>query len=169
MFEQMATGKPPRFGCACETLAQIAHRKKNGLLHDGKLGEIAIGDELVVFPHEICPVDGIVIDGQGKMNEAYLTGEPLEMSKTPGAEVLSGSIIIIKNPAVLEQIDQSQTLIFDQTGTLTYGKPALSQALCAPGFQTNEVLGLAASLEVYSKHPLAGAILEAARSILVMC
>jgi heavy metal translocating P-type ATPase len=72
--------------------------------------------------------------------------------------------IIIKNPAVLEQIDRCHTLIFDKTGTLTYGKPSLSEILCAPGFAKDEVLRVAASLEHYSKHPLSRAILEAAQA-----
>jgi heavy metal translocating P-type ATPase len=239
----------------------LAHRRKGGEIHDVSLGEIALGDALVVFPHEICAVDGVVVEGQGKMNEAYLTGEPFEIEKAPGAEVLSGAIngdtaltiraeklpvdsrysrimqvmqdtqqrrprirrladklgawytpialavalaawvatgqsmrflavlvvatpcplliaipvavigaislaarrgIIIKNPVVLEQIDRCRTLIFDKTGTLTYGKPALSAVQCAPGIEANDVLRLTASVERYSKHPLAGAILDAA-------
>src|SRR5215467_10198454 len=71
--------------------------------------------------------------------------------------------IIIKNPAVLEQIDKCQTLIFDKTGTMTYGRPSVSEILCAPGFTEEGVLQLASSLEHYSKHPLSNAILEAAR------
>jgi P-type E1-E2 ATPase len=72
--------------------------------------------------------------------------------------------IIIKNPAVLEQIENCRTMIFDKTGTLTYGKPALSETICAPGFDASEVLRLCASVERYSKHPLAGAVLEAAEA-----
>ena len=66
--------------------------------------------------------------------------------------------IIIKNPAVLEQLDSCRTLIFDKTGTLTYGRPTLAQIICATGFAEIEVLRLTASLEHYSKHPLASAI-----------
>ena len=244
-------------------MPQVAHRKCGPELSDVRLGDIAVGDTLVVFPHEICPVDGAVIEGHGKMNETYLTGEPFEIAKTPGSEVLSGSIngdaalhiraeklavnsryarimrvmqdaeqrrprirrlgdklgawytpmalslagiawavtgeshrflavlvvatpcpllisipvavigaislsarrgIIIKNPAALEQIDRCHTLIFDKTGTLTYGKPSLSDIICAPGFARHEVLRMTASLEHYSKHPLSQAILDAARS-----
>lgn len=71
--------------------------------------------------------------------------------------------IIIRNPAVLEQIDRCRTLIFDKTGTLTYGKPFLSEILCAPGFTEAEVQRLTASLERYSKHPLSQAILDGAQ------
>ena len=71
--------------------------------------------------------------------------------------------IIIKNPAVLEQIDSCRTLIFDKTGTLTYGRPTLTEIICAEGFDRREVLRLAASLEHYSKHPLAGAIIGEAQ------
>jgi len=70
--------------------------------------------------------------------------------------------IIIKNQAVLEQAGNCTTLIFDKTGTLTYGRPALTQVVCAAGFRENEVLRVAASLERYSKHPLARAIRDAA-------
>ncbi|HET8923567.1 MAG TPA: heavy metal translocating P-type ATPase [Candidatus Acidoferrum sp.] len=241
---------------------QFAHRKIGNNLSDVKLVEIAVGDTLAVFPHEICPVDGVVIEGRGKMNEAYLTGEPFEIEKMPGSQVISGAIngdsalsiraeklavesryarimqvmqdaeqrrprirrlgdklgawytpvalalaglawaatgeahrflavvvvatpcplliaipvavigaislsarrgIIIKNPAVLEQIDRCRTLIFDKTGTLTYGKPALSEILCAPGFTKEQVLQAVASLERYSKHPLSRAVLDAAQ------
>jgi heavy metal translocating P-type ATPase len=69
-----------------------AHRKRNGGLDDVALEEVAPGDLLVVFPHEICPVDGTVVEGHGIMDESYLTGEPYLMSKTPGAGVLSGAI-----------------------------------------------------------------------------
>src|SRR5262249_48317640 len=72
--------------------------------------------------------------------------------------------IIIKDPAVLERIDTCRTAIFDKTGTLTYGQPKLTEVLPAPGFSEREVLTLVASLEQYSRHPLANAIVEAAKS-----
>jgi P-type E1-E2 ATPase len=70
--------------------------------------------------------------------------------------------IIIKNQAVLEQIGNCTTLIFDKTGTLTYGRPVLTEVACAPGVSEAEVLRITASLERYSRHPLARAILDAA-------
>ncbi len=244
-------------------MPQTAHRKLHAGLSDVSLDEIAIGDTLVVFPHEICPVDGVVLEGYGEMDEAYLTGEPFEISKAPGSQVLSGAVngdaaltiraeklpvdsryaritkvmheaelqrprlrrmgdrlgawytpiavalatlawvangdsrrflavlvvatpcplliaipvavigaislsarrgIIIKNPAVLEKIDTCRTLIFDKTGTLTYGRPFLTKILCAPGYEKDDVLRMAASVERYSKHPLSGAILSGARN-----
>jgi len=63
---------------------------------------------------------------------------------------------------VLEQIAECRTAIFDKTGTLTYGEPKLTEQLVASGFVQREVLMLVASLERYSKHPLARAILAAA-------
>ena len=66
---------------------------------------------------------------------------------------------------VLEQIEKCQTLIFDKTGTLTYGRPTVTAIICADGFERGRLLQLAASLEQYSKHPLAGAtVAEAKRS-----
>ena len=73
-------------------MPQVAHRKCGAALADVKLADVAVGDMLVILPHEICPVDGVVVEGHGRMNEAYLTGEPFEIGKTPGSEVLSGSI-----------------------------------------------------------------------------
>ena len=69
-----------------------AHRRRNGEVSDVSLDDAAIGDILVIFPHEICPVDGTVVTGRGVMDESYLTGEPYMMSKTPGSAVLSGAI-----------------------------------------------------------------------------
>lgn len=238
-----------------------AHRKKDGALEDISVEQIAIGDTIQIFPHEICPVDGEVIAGQGEMDEAYLTGEPFLISKAPGSEVLSGSInadasltikatklaqdsryakimqvmseseqkrprmrrladqlgawytpiaiiiailawsfsgdpirflavlviatpcplliaipvaiigsislcarrgILIKDPIVLEQVGECRTMIFDKTGTLTYGKPTLTEQTTYNQHQSKDILKLVASVERYSKHPLASAILEKA-------
>jgi heavy metal translocating P-type ATPase len=243
-------------------MPSVAHCRSADGTKDVKLEEIRVGDMLIVLPHEICPVDGVVTEGRAKMDEAYLTGEPYEISKMAGSQVISGAIngdaalviraeklavdsryarimkvmqsteqqrphlrrlgdqlgawytplaltlagvagvasrdmtrflavvvvatpcplllaiptaiigaislaarraIIIKNPAVLEQIDSCQSLIFDKTGTLTYGRPTLTEIICAKGFERQDVLRSAASLEQYSKHPLAGAIVSEAQ------
>jgi len=71
----------------------LAHRRADdGTLADVDVGVVQIGDSLVVLPHEICPVDGTVIEGRGSMDESYLTGEPYVIPKTPGSPVLSGAI-----------------------------------------------------------------------------
>lgn len=246
-----------------ERMPSTAHRKKDSVLSDIAVAEIAVGDDLVIFPHEVCPVDGTVTDGNGFMNEAFLTGEPYDIAKAPGSAVISGAVngktaltiragrvatdsryakimevmresqtnqprlkrlgdqlgavytpvavgiallawilsgdpvrflsvlviatpcplliaipvavigsislaarrsIIIRNPAALEQLGGCRTAIFDKTGTLTYGEPSLTEQVMAPGFEAAEVLALAASVEVYSKHPLASAILKAAKA-----
>ena len=69
-----------------------AHRKVGDDLSDVPLEVLTIGDTVVVFPHEICSIDGTVIAGHGVMDESYLTGEPYMISKTPGSTVLSGAI-----------------------------------------------------------------------------
>jgi len=243
-------------------LPAYAHRKSDGDLADVPLAAIAVGDALVVFPHETCPVDGVVVEGRSTMNEAYLTGEPYLLAKAPGSAVLSGAIngdgaltiraektavdsryakimevmrdseqrrprlrrlgdqlgavytpvavaialvawvvsgdatrflavlvvatpcplliaipvaiigsislaarrgIIIKDPAVLERVDGCRTAIFDKTGTLTYGQPKLTALVPAPGHAAEDVLRAIASLERYSRHPLAAAVVEAAQ------
>ncbi len=261
-LEQFATGKASSvLDALAKRMPLVAHRRLGTSVEDIDLNEVQIGDHVIVLPHEICPVDGVVIEGHGVMDESYLTGEPFEISKTPGAKVLSGAIngdmaltiraeklavdsryakimqvmehtqdkrpqlrrigdrigawytplalsvagltwfftgessrflavvviatpcplilaipvavigaislsarhgIIIKNPAALEQITTCRTLIFDKTGTLTYGKPQVTEILCAPGFERDQVLQAAASLEQFSKHPLAGAVMQAA-------
>lgn len=262
-LEEFATRRASRvLEALAKRMPSVAHRKLEQGISDVKVADIRVGDTLVVLPHEICPVDGVVTEGRGSMNEAYLTGEPFEVGKAPGATVLSGAVngefllticaeklamdsryarimqvmeetqqrrprlrrlgdilgawytplavaiaiaawivtgqverflavvviatpcplllaipvavigaislsarrgIIIKNPAVLEQLDSCRTFIFDKTGTLTYGKPKLTRIVCAPGFQEQDVLAATASLERYSKHPLATAIGEAAQ------
>ncbi len=243
-------------------MPSIAHRKRAADISDVALAEIAVGDTLVIYPHEICPADGVVVDGHGVMDESYLTGEPFQITKTSGSAVISGAVngesaltarttqlvadsryakimevmreseakrpqlqrlgdqlgaiytpvalgvallawllsgesirflavlviatpcplllaipitiigsislcahraIIVKSPAVLEQIAGCRTAIFDKTGTLTYGEPKVTEQIMAPGFAQREVLTLVASLERYSKHPLARAILAAAK------
>jgi heavy metal translocating P-type ATPase len=73
-------------------MPSVAHRRTDGQVVEVQLAEIAIGDLLVVFPHETCPVDATVVEGHGVMDESYLTGEPYRISKAPGSSVLSGAI-----------------------------------------------------------------------------
>jgi heavy metal translocating P-type ATPase len=75
--------------------------------------------------------------------------------------------IIIKDAGLLERIGSCRTVMFDKTGTLTLGQPALTGILCAPGFSTRDALQLAASLELYSKHPLAAAVVREAEKTAV--
>jgi heavy metal translocating P-type ATPase len=262
-LEQFATGRASSvLDALAKRVPQVAHRTRGTAVEEVKLDDVQVSDRLIVFPHEICPVDGVVLEGRGVMDESYLTGEPFEISKTPGSKVLSGALngemaltieaeklavdsryakimqvmeqtqekrpqlrrigdrlgawytpvavglagltwlvtgdamrflavvviatpcplilaipvavigaislsakrgIIIKNPAALEQITTRRTLIFDKTGTLTYGKPRVTEILCAPGFTRRTLLQATASLEQFSKHPLAGAVTQAAR------
>jgi P-type E1-E2 ATPase len=70
--------------------------------------------------------------------------------------------VIVKDPAALEQLTLCRTMILDKTGTLTYGRPALSDELYAPGFTREAVLPVVAAIETYSRHPLASAMVKAA-------
>jgi heavy metal translocating P-type ATPase len=70
--------------------------------------------------------------------------------------------IVIRDPAILERLDTCRTAIFDKTGTLTYGEPTLTEILPLGERSEHESLELAASLETYSKHPLAAAVVAAA-------
>lgn len=261
-LESYAVGKASSvLQALANRLPSRAHRKIAGGVEDLPIDQIQVDELLVIFPHEIAPVDGVVVEGRGRMDESYLTGEPYESSKVPGSEVLSGAVngdtslvirasklavdsryakimrvmkdseqrrprmrrlgdrlgaiytplgvgiaalawfwsgdpirflavlviatpcplliaipvaiigaislaarrgIIIKDPTVLEQVANCKTMILDKTGTLTYGRPQLTQVQVLPGFSREEVLKWAASLERYSRHPLASAIIEAA-------
>ncbi len=241
-------------------MPNTAHRKVGEKIEEIAIVDIRVGDHIVVFPHETSPVDGTVVEGHSSMDESYLTGEPYQVSKAPGAAVLSGAIngeavlilradqkpedsryakimdvmraaeekrptlrrlgdqigaifapialavallawvlsgdpqrflavlvvatpcplliaipitiisaismaakrgIIIKDPSVLERLPTCRTAIFDKTGTLTYGQPELTEIVPATGINKDDILQMAASLERYSKHPLASAILQA--------
>jgi Cu+-exporting ATPase len=71
--------------------------------------------------------------------------------------------ILIKSGEALETVHKIHTVLFDKTGTITKGKPALTDVVPAEGYSTEEVLGLAASVELASGHPLADAIVSQAR------
>jgi heavy metal translocating P-type ATPase len=243
-------------------MPNIAHRQQGEHIEEVDIEDIAIGDQLVIYPHETAPVDGTIVEGQGSMDESYLTGEPYQVDKAPGSSVLSGAIngesalviradklavdsryatimtvmqeaeqkrptmrrlgdqigaiftpialliafsvwgitgdavrflsvlvvatpcplliaipisiisaislsakrgIIIRDPMVLERLPTCRTAIFDKTGTLTYGKPTVTEVLSIPAWEKNQILQATASLERYSKHPLASAILDSAR------
>jgi heavy metal translocating P-type ATPase len=241
---------------------QVAHRLRDGSVEDVEVVSVRIGDELVIRPYEISPVDGEVVQGHGSMDESYLTGEPFQIPKGPGTHVLSGAVngesplviratrlaadsryaqimhvmheaeqrrpalrrigdqlgawytpvalaiaaaawwhsgnpirflsvvvvatpcplligipvaiigaissaarrgMIVKDPAALEQLTLCRTMILDKTGTLTYGQPILSEELYAPGFARESLLPALAAVEQYSRHPVASAIVGAAR------
>ena len=262
-LESFAVGRASSvLSALAKRMPSVAHRRSAGGLEDIPLGSIRVDDVLVVLPHEICPVDGVVVEGRGSMDEAYLTGEPYRMSKSVGSDVLSGAInadsalavravrlpvdsryarimrvmeqsqqrrprlrrlgdvlggvytplavlvaalawwlsgdatrflavlviatpcplliaipvaiigsvslaatrgVIVRDPSVLENIGRCRTMIFDKTGTLTHGEPSLVERVVAPGFEDRDVLRLAAGLELYSRHPLAPPVVEAAR------
>jgi Cu+-exporting ATPase len=71
--------------------------------------------------------------------------------------------VLIKNAEALERMEKVDTLVIDKTGTLTEGKPTVTKIAAADGFNEDELLTLAASLEQGSEHPLAHAIVMAAK------
>jgi Cu+-exporting ATPase len=72
--------------------------------------------------------------------------------------------VLFRNAEAIETLERVDTLIVDKTGTLTQGKPQLETVTWISGFDEQEVLAAAASLERASEHPLAGAIVEAAEA-----
>ncbi|MBZ9676430.1 heavy metal translocating P-type ATPase [Mesorhizobium sp. ES1-1] len=87
---------------------------------------------------------------------------PMSIMTATGRGAHAG--VLIKEAAALERFASVDTLIVDKTGTLTEGRPKLTDVLAANGFSEDELLVLAAGLEKGSEHPLAEAIVEGAAS-----
>ncbi|HJV93947.1 MAG TPA: heavy metal translocating P-type ATPase, partial [Azonexus sp.] len=86
---------------------------------------------------------------------------PMSIMVATGRAATQG--ILFRDAAAIERLREVDTLIVDKTGTLTEGRPAFERAVAAPGVGEDEVLRLAASLDQGSEHPLADAIVRAAR------
>jgi Cu+-exporting ATPase len=86
---------------------------------------------------------------------------PMSIMVATGRAATQG--VLFRDAAAIEKLREVDTLIVDKTGTLTEGKPAFERAIAAAGFSEEEVLRLAASLDQGSEHPLADAIVRAAR------
>ena len=86
---------------------------------------------------------------------------PMSIMVATGRGATSG--VLFKDAEAIEHLRSIDTLIVDKTGTLTQGKPAFRTVVPAPGFAADEVLRVAASLDLASEHPLAEAIVAEAR------
>ena len=87
---------------------------------------------------------------------------PMSVMVATGRAATQG--VLFRDAGAIEKMREVDTLIVDKTGTLTEGKPAFDTAVAAPGYTADEVLRLAASLDQGSEHPLAEAIVSAARA-----
>ncbi|WLW61346.1 copper-translocating P-type ATPase [Achromobacter aegrifaciens] len=87
---------------------------------------------------------------------------PMSVMVATGRGAAQG--VLFRDAGAIEKMREVDTLIVDKTGTLTEGKPAFDTAVAAPGYTPDEVLRLAASLDQGSEHPLADAIVSAARA-----
>lgn len=87
---------------------------------------------------------------------------PMSIMVATGRAATQG--ILFRDAAAIERLRDVDTLIVDKTGTLTEGRPVFGEAVAAAGYSADEVVRLAASLDQGSEHPLAAAIVEAART-----
>ncbi|MBB6085543.1 copper-transporting P-type ATPase [Castellaniella defragrans] len=87
---------------------------------------------------------------------------PMSVMVATGRAATQG--VLFRDAGAIEKMREVDTLIVDKTGTLTEGKPAFDTVIPAPGFTSDEVLRLAASLDQGSEHPLSDAIVTAARA-----
>lgn len=135
-------------------MPSVAHRRNNSEVTDIEVDDISIGDTLLVFPHEICPVDGTVVEGHGVMNEAYLTGEPFDIDKAPGAGVISGAIngnTVLTITATKRPIDSRYAKIMAVMKVSEQNKPKLRRLGDQLGFiYTPVALSMAAIAWLFS-------------------
>jgi Cu+-exporting ATPase len=87
---------------------------------------------------------------------------PMSLTTGVGLGALNG--ILIRSGESLQAAQGLQTVILDKTGTITKGKPELTDVVTTGGFKEDEVLRLAAGVEKSSEHPLAAAIVEGAQA-----
>lgn len=87
---------------------------------------------------------------------------PMSIMVATGKAATQG--ILFRDASAIENFRRLDTMIVDKTGTLTEGRPAFDRAVAAQGVTEDEVLRLAASLDQGSEHPLAQAIVDAARA-----
>jgi Cu+-exporting ATPase len=85
------------------------------------------------------------------------------MSIMVGVSRAAGMGILVKNAGAIELAEKVTHLVTDKTGTLTAGKPRVTDVMPAPGYQRDALLRLAASVESPSEHPLARAVVDAAK------
>ncbi|MFB9924407.1 HAD-IC family P-type ATPase [Amycolatopsis halotolerans] len=83
---------------------------------------------------------------------------------TAGMSRTAKAGVVVKDGAALESLGRARVLLMDKTGTITAGRPEVTDVVCAPGRTVEEVLRLAASVEYYSPHVLAAAVVRAAES-----
>lgn len=131
-LESYAVGRASSaLSALAKRLPAVAHRRTSGGgpdTEDIPLSAVEPGDELVVYPHQACPVDGIVIEGRSTMDESYLTGEPYRLSKTVGASVLSGAVNgdgVLTIRAEKRAVDSRYARIMDVMRESEQRRPAL--------------------------------------------
>lgn len=241
---------------------QTARVERGGAELDVPIGDVAVGETVVVRPGELIPTDGEVVGGQATVNQAAITGESMPVEVGPGARVFAATVatlgslrvrvtgvgadttygrviklveeaethradvqrladrfatyflpfvstlaaltflirrdplataavlvvacscslalatpiamlasvgaaakrgLLIKGGKYLETLARADVLLIDKTGTLTLGKPQLTDVIPLNGMAADAVLALAASAERYSEHPLAEAVRAGAR------
>ena len=91
-------------------------------------------------------------------------GLAVPMSIMVGVGRAAQAGVLVHQPSALERLEKIDTLCVDKTGTLTEGRPAVAEVLCAPGADRHRLLGLARTLEEHSEHPLAAAIVRYAEA-----
>lgn len=93
---------------------------------------------------------------------SFALATPIAMLASIGAAASRG--LLVKGGKYLELLSRADVLLIDKTGTITAGRPQITDIVPLPGYSENEVLTLAASAERYSEHPLAEAVRQAARA-----
>ena len=253
--------------------AKTAHVRRNGVVQEVDVAQVLAGDVLEVRPGERIPVDGVVLEGHSFVDESMVSGEPVPVEKTAGAQLIGSTVnqqgalamratkvggdtllahiirmveqaqgaklpiqalvdrvtmwfvpavmalalltlvvwmvwgpspalslalvnavavliiacpcamglatptsimvatgraaqmgVLLRKGEALQQMQNTRVVAVDKTGTLTEGKPALTDVLITEGFDRAAVLAQVAAVEARSEHPIARAIVEAAQA-----
>ncbi|MFY4009334.1 heavy metal translocating P-type ATPase [Achromobacter denitrificans] len=253
--------------------AKTARVVRDGATLELAIEDVVTGDLIEVRPGERIPVDGEVVEGNSYIDESMISGEPVPVEKTPGAEVVGGTVnqngaltfratkvggdtllaqiirmveqaqgsklpiqamvdritmwfvpavmaaavvtfiiwltfgpepaltfalvnavavliiacpcamglatptsimvgtgraaqmgVLFRKGEALQSLKDAKVVAVDKTGTLTKGRPELTDLIVAPGFERSAVLGKVATVEAKSEHPIAQAIVDAARA-----
>jgi len=182
ILESWAEGQAERqLKSLIERVPRITHLvKPSGDIEEILIEDVKIGDRVLIRSGEIVPTDGQLLIN-ATLDESALTGEPLPINRGVSDSINSGIVnagapfeylatsgseasVIIKGGATLELLGRTEVVLLDKTGTLTHGGPVVGKIQSADGYSEDEVLALAASVDQYSTHVVARALVTAAQS-----
>jgi Cu2+-exporting ATPase len=152
-----------------------AHVKRNGHVKEVAISDIIPGEEIIIKSGERIPIDGTVIDGEGVVNEALMTGEPVPVTKRVGDTVMSGTILM-QNALTIKADEKARSTI-DELMKLMWnvqssrpGKQRLADRIAAYFVPAVIILGIATfGFHLFTGATATNAMLSALAVLIVSC